>query len=153
MNQLKMGFTLIELLISALIISFISGSIIYGIVLTDRSLRNEALKEFAFITLSNKMEELKAQTAANRVTNQSGKNKMVCIEYKTINDMLKNVDNKATCQTMGRFSYNVKPRKVESVHARVFDIDVQIKWRTATLRGGFVKDTSLSMTGTQLVFN
>ena len=53
MNQLKMGFTLIELLISALIISFISGSIIYGIVLTDRSLRNEALKEFAFIGRSN----------------------------------------------------------------------------------------------------
>ena len=42
------GFTLVELIISALMIAFITGSIMYGIITTNNALRNVELNKLAF---------------------------------------------------------------------------------------------------------
>ena len=74
-KKYEYGFTLVELIVSALIVSFITGSIMYGIISTNNSLRNVELNRLAFVALSNKMEELKAQVALDRIQSPNSSNK------------------------------------------------------------------------------
>ena len=87
-KKYKLGFTLVELVTASLIIASITGAIIYGIVTTDNSIRNVELRERAFIALSNRVEELKAQVALSRIQSPSAANERTCIEYSTILDMI-----------------------------------------------------------------
>ena len=64
MKKFETGFTLVEVVIAALIIVVITGSIMYGVITTDNSLRNVELRHRAFNTLANKMEEFKAALLA-----------------------------------------------------------------------------------------
>ena len=66
-----LGFTLVELIVAALIIVSITGAIMYGIASSNNSLKNAEIRQLAFITLSNKMEELKAQVALGHIQSPS----------------------------------------------------------------------------------
>lgn len=151
-KKYRLGFTLVELIIASLIIVSITGAIIYGIASTDNSLRNVELREHAFVTLSNRMEELKAQVALNRIQSRSVANQKTCIEYKTISDMINKRDNSSGCKTIGYLSHNIRARKNESIHTRTYDIEGSIKWKMVSRFGVFVKDTTIKLNVTQLVF-
>ena len=81
MKRIESGFTLVEVVIAALIIVFVTGSVMYGVITTDNSLRNVELRHRGFNTLANKMEEFKAQVALNRIQTSSDRDRRVCIEY------------------------------------------------------------------------
>ncbi len=147
------GFTLVELIISALMIAFITGSIMYGIITTNNALRNVELNKLAFTTLSNKMEELKAQVALNRIQDPNSSNKKECIEYNSIPDMVNNRNSSPGCKTVGYFSHDIKKRLMESLNAKVYDIEASIRFKMMARFGKNAKDTILRLTASQLVFN
>ena len=151
-KKYKLGFTLVELVIASLIIVSITGAIMYGIVTTDNSLRNVELREHAFVTLSNRMEELKAQVALNRIQSPSVANQRTCIEYKTISDMINNREGSG-CNTTGYFSHTIRNRKNESLNTQIYDIEASIKFKMISRFGVFNKDTVVKLNVTQLVLN
>ena len=124
----------------------------YGIVTTDNSLRNVELREHAFVTLSNRMEELKAQVALNRIQSPSVANQRTCIEYKTISDMINNRE-RSGCNTIGYFSHTIRNRKTESLNTQIYDIEASIKFKMISRFGVFNKDTVVKLNVTQLVLN
>jgi len=150
----ELGFTLVELLVASLIIAFIAGSIMYGVSSSNNSLRNTELNQLAFITLTNKMEELKAQVALDRIQSISTNNKKICIEYKSIKDLMSDDESESRCRTVGYYSYKMKNRKTESSRTRVYDIEAKIKWKTISRFWGQKGiDTTLTLNVSQLVFN
>ena len=151
-KKYKLGFTLVELVIASLIIVFITGSIMYGIITTDNSLRNVELRERAFVTLSNRMEELKAQVALNRIQSPSAANQRTCIEYKTISDMINNREVSG-CKTTGYFSHTIRNRKNASLNTQIYDIEASIKYKVISRFGVFSKDSVVKLNVTQLVLN
>ena len=152
LKKYKLGFTLVELVIASLIVVSITGAIMYGIITTDNSLRNVELRERAFVTLSNRMEELKAQVALNRIQSPSVANQRTCIEYKTISDMI-NRREESGCKTRGYFSHTIRNRKNESLNTQVYDIEASIKFKMISRFGIFNKDTIVKLNVTQLVLN
>ncbi len=151
-KKYRLGFTLVELVIASLIIVSITGAIMYGIITTDNSLRNVELRERAFVTLSNRMEELKAQVALNRIQSPSVANQRTCIEYKTISDMVNGREGSG-CKTIGYFSHNIRNRKNESLNTQLYDIEASIKFKMVSRFGIFNKDTVVKLNVTQLVLN
>ena len=151
-KKYRLGFTLVELVIASLIIVSITGAIMYGIITTDNSLRNVELRERAFVTLSNRMEELKAQVALNRIQSPSVANQRTCIEYKTISDMVNGREGSG-CKTIGYFSHNIRNRKNESLNTQLYDIEASIKFKMVSRFGVFNKDTVVRLNVTQLVLN
>ena len=151
-KKYKLGFTLVELVIASLIVVSITGSIMYGIITTDNSIRNVELREKAFVSLSNKMEELKAQVALNRIQSPSVANQRTCIEYKSISDMINRREN-AGCQTVGYFSHNIRNRKNQSLNTQLYDIEASIKYKMISRFGIFYTDTVIKLNVTQLVLN
>ena len=152
-KKYKLGFTLVELVTASLIIVSITGAIIYGIVSTDNSIRNVELRECAFIALSNRMEELKAQVALSRIQSPSSANERTCIEYNTISDMINHRDNGPGCKTIGYFSHTIRNRKNQSINTQVYDIEASIKWKMISRFGVFNKDTVIRLNISQLVLN
>ena len=153
-KRYKLGFTLVELLVASLIIAFIAGSIMYGVSSSNNNLRNVELRQLAFNTLANKIEELKAQVALNRIQSISANNKKVCIEYKSIKDLISDDESESRCRTVGYYSYKMKNRKTESLRTRVYDIEAEIKWKTISrFFGQKGVDTVLTLNVSQLVFN
>ena len=151
-KKYRLGFTLVELIIASLIIVSITGAIIYGIVSTDNSLRNVELRQNAFIALSNKMEELKAQVALNRIQSPSAANKRTCIEYNTISDMINGREGSG-CKTIGYLSHNIRNRKNQSLNTQIYDIEASIKYKVIFRFGTFYKDSIIKLNVTQLVLN
>ena len=149
----ELGFTLVEVVIAALIIVAVTGSIMYGVVTTDNSLRNVELRHHAFNTLSNKMEEFKAQVALNRIQTSSDRDRRVCIEYKTIRDMINKTGVGTGCRTIGYLSHNIRSRKTESNQAQIFDIEASLKYKVMSRFGKAGKDTVITLNVSQLVFN
>jgi len=150
----KLGFTLVELLVASLIVAFIAGSIMYGIASSNNNLRNVELRQLAFNTLANKMEELKAQVALNQIQSISTSNKKVCIEYKSIKDLMSDDNSESRCRTVGYYSYKMKNRKTESLQTKVYDIEAKIKWKTISRFWGQKGiDTVLTLNVSQLVFD
>ena len=146
----EIGFTLIEVLITAVIIVFISLAIVYGVNSVHHSSRDVELNQLAFITLSNRMEELKAQVALNRIQSPNGVNKKVCIEYKNISALVSGQEVGTGCKTFGYFSHDMKNRKTESLRTQIYDIKASIRWRMVN---GYNKDTTIKLNVSQLVFN
>ena len=153
MKKIESGFTLVEVVITALIIVMITGSIMYGVATTDNSLRNVELRHRAFNTLANKMEEFKAQVALNRIQNSSDRDRRVCIEYKTIRDMVNQTGAGTGCQTIGYLSHNIRSRKTESNQAQIFDIEGNLRYKVMSRFGRAGKDTIITLNVSQLVFN
>jgi len=151
-KKYRLGFTLVELVIASLIVVSITGAIMYGIVTTDNSLRNVELRERAFVALSNRMEELKAQVALNRIQSPSAANQRTCIEYKTISDMINGREGSG-CKTIGYFSHSIRNRKSESLNTQLYDIEASIKFKMVSRFGRFNKDTTVKLNVTQLVLN
>ena len=151
-KKYRLGFTLVELVIASLIVVSITGAIMYGIITTDNSLRNVELRERAFVVLSNRMEELKAQVALNRIQSPSAANQRTCIEYKTISDMINGREGSG-CETIGYFSHSIRNRKSESLNTQLYDIEASIKFKMASRFGRFNKDTTVKLNVTQLVLN
>ena len=151
-KKYRLGFTLVELVIASLIVVSITGAIMYGIVTTDNSLRNVELRERAFVALSNRMEELKAQVALNRIQSPSAANQRTCIEYKTISDMINGREGSG-CKTIGYFSHSIRNRKSESLNNQLYDIEASIKFKMVSRFGRFNKDTTVKLNVTQLVLN
>ena len=151
-KKYKLGFTLVELVVASLIIVSITGAIMYGIVSTDNSLRNVELRQNAFIALSNKMEELKAQVALNRIQSPSVANKRACIEYNTISDMINGREGSG-CKTIGYLSHNIRNRKTQSLNTQIYDIEASIKYKVISRFGTFYKDSIIKLNVTQLVLN
>ena len=152
MKKIESGFTLVEVVIAALIIVFITGSIMYGVVSTDNSLRNVELRHRAFSTLSNKMEEFKAQVALNRIQTSSDRDRRVCIEYKTIRDMVNKTGIGTGCKTIGYLSHNIRNRKTESNQAQIYDIEANLKYKVMSRFGRPGKDSIIKLNVSQLVF-
>ena len=150
-SKLKLGFTLVELVIAALVIVSITGAIMYGIVSTDNSIRNVELREKAFQTLANKVEELKGQVALSNIQSPSVKNQRTCIEYNSINDMINDRDNGPGCKTIGYISYNIRNRQNQSINTQVYDIQASLKWKMISRYGVFKTDTTIRLNVTQLV--
>ena len=152
-KKYKSGFTLVELVTASFIIASITGAIIYGVVSTDNSIRNVELRERAFVALSNRLEELKAQVALNRIQSPSGANERTCIEYNTISDMINGRDSRPGCKTIGYFSHTIRNRKTQSINTQVYDIEASIKWKMISRFGVFNKDTVIKLNVSQLVLN
>tara|TARA_B100000945_G_scaffold320801_1_gene332176 strand:- start:727 stop:1218 length:492 start_codon:yes stop_codon:yes gene_type:complete len=152
-KKLNSGFTLVEVVISAMIIVALTASIMYGVVTTDNSLRNVELRHRAFNVLSNKMEEFKAQVALNRIQTSSDRDRRVCIEYKTIRDMINKTGSGTGCRTIGYLSHNIRSRKTESNQARIFDIEARLKYKVMSRFGKAGRDTTIKLNVSQLVFN
>ena len=155
-KKYESGLTLVEVIVTSVILISITGAIYYGILSVNYSIRNAELRQTAFLTLSNKMEELKAQVALDRVQSPSSLNKRICIEYNGIKDMLNSGGSASIgsgCKTIGYFSHNIRNRITESVHVRIFDIDASIKWKMITRMGNMGRDTTLKLNVSQLVFN
>ncbi len=150
--KIESGFTLVEVVITALIIVAITGSIMYGIATTDNSLRNVELRHRAFNVLANKVEEFKAQVALNRIQNSSDRDRRVCIEYKTIRDMVNQTGPGTGCRTIGYLSHNIRNRKTESNQAQIFDIQASLKYKMMSRFGRAGKDTVITLNVSQLVF-
>ena len=151
-KKYKLGFTLVELVLASLIIISITGAIMYGIASTNNALRNVELRQNAFIVLSNKMEELKAQVALNRIQSPSVANKRTCIEYNTISDMI-NRREVSGCKTIGYLSHTIRNRKTESLNTQVYDIEASIKYKIISRFGAFNRDSIIKLNVTQLVLN
>jgi len=149
----ELGFTLVEVVIAAIIIVAVTGSIMYGVVTTDNSLRNVELRHHAFNTLSNKMEEFKAQVALNRIQTSSDRDRRVCVEYKTIRDMINKTGVGTGCRTIGYLSHNIRNRKTQSNQAQIFDIEASLKYKVMSRFGKAGKDTIITLNVSQLVFN
>ena len=152
-SKLKLGFTLVELVIAALVIVSITGAIMYGIVSTDNSIRNVELREKAFQTLANKVEELKGQVALSNIQSPSVKNQRTCIEYNSINDMINDRDNGPGCKTIGYISHNIRNRQNQSINTQVYDIQASIKYQVKTRFNMSRVDSIISLNVTQLVLN
>ena len=155
-KKYELGFTLVELLVASLIVVFIAGSIMYGVASSNNNLRNVELRQLAFNTLANKMEELKAQVALNQIQSISKNNKKICIEYASIDDLIRNDHSvsESNCRTIGYYSYTMLNRKTESIRTRVYDINAKIKWKTISrFLGQKGIDTVLTLNVSQLVFN
>ena len=152
-KKYEYGFTLVELIVSALIVSFITGSIMYGIISTNNSLRNVELNRLAFVALSNKMEELKAQVALDRIQSPNSSNKRECIEYSSIEDMINKRNSRPGCKTIAYFSHNIRNRSTGSINSRVYDIEASMRFKMMARFGKASKDTTLRLTVSQLVFN
>ena len=153
MKKIESGFTLVEVVIAALIIVFVTGSVMYGVITTDNSLRNVELRHRGFNTLANKMEEFKAQVALNRIQTSSDRDRRVCIEYKTIRDMVNQTGAGTGCRTIGYLSHNIRSRQTESNQARIFDIEGKLKYKMMSRFGKAGKDTVIALNVSQLVFN
>ena len=153
-KKYERGLTLIEVIVASVVLISITGAIYYGILSVNYSIRNAELNQAAFSTLSNKMEELKAQVALNRIQSPSSLNKRICIEYNSIRDMINAGNNVGNgCKTVGYFSHNIRSRQTESVHTNIFDIQASIKWKMITRLGQLGRDTTLKLNVSQLVFN
>ena len=152
-NNIKSGFTLVELVIAALIVVSITGAIIYGIVSTDNSIRNVELREKAFQTLANRVEELKGQIALSNIQSPSVKNRRTCIEYNSIDDMINERDNGSGCKTIGFISHNIRVRQNESINTQVYDVEASLKWKMISRYGVFKTDTTIRLNVSQLVLN
>ena len=152
-KKYEYGFTLVELIVSSLIVSFITGSIMYGIISTNNSLRNVELNQLAFVALSNKMEELKAQVALDRIQNPSSNNRKECIEYSSVLDMVNKRNSRPGCKTIGYFSHNIRNRSTGSINSTVYDIEASMRFKMMARFGKASKDTILKLTVSQLVFN
>ena len=155
-KKYESGLTLVEVIVASVILIAITGAIYYGILSVNYSIRNSELSQTAFLTLSNRMEELKAQVALDRVQSKSSLNKRICIEYNGITDLLNSGPSSSIgsgCRTIGYFSHNIRNRNTESVHVRIFDIEASIKWKMITRLGNIGKDTTLKLNVSQLVFN
>ena len=153
-KKYQLGFTLVELLVASLIIAFIAGSIMYGLSSSNNRLRNTELSQLAFNTLANKIEELKAQVALDRIQSISTSNKKICIEYKSIKDLMSDDESESRCRTVGYYSYKMKNRKTASLRTRVYDIEAKMKWKTIPrFWGDKGIDTVLTLNVSQLVFN
>ena len=87
-KKYESGLTLVEVIVASVILIAITGAIYYGILSVNYSIRNSELSQTAFLTLTNRMEELKAQVALDRVQSKSSLNKRICIEYIGITDLL-----------------------------------------------------------------
>ena len=159
-KKIEIGFTLVEVIITSVIIIFISGAIYYGMMSVSYSVRNAELRQNAFTSLSNKIEGFKARVSLGHIA-KSGENDNynLCIEYKSIKDMsrLANSENLGAtspgCKTNGEFYYNIKPRKSESLNAKVYDINASITWKLITRFGNTGRDTTINLNVSQLVFN
>ena len=153
-KKYEKGLTLIEVIITSVILISITGAIYYGIQSVNYSIRNTELSQTAFLTLSNRMEELKSQVALNRIQSPSSLNKKICIEYKSIKDMIIEGNSIGSgCKTIGYFSHNIRSRQTESVHTNIFDIEASIRWKMITRLGKIGRDTTLKLNVSQLVFN
>ena len=95
LKKIEIGFTLVEVIITSVIIIFISGAIYYGMTAINYSIRNSDLNQKAFIVLSNKMEQLKAEVALGHTDGESAI-KPICIEYNTIRDMINFSDSEGS---------------------------------------------------------
>ena len=153
LKKYKLGFTLVELVIASLIVVSITGAIMYGIITTDNSLRNVELRERAFVALSNRMEELKAQVALNRIQSPSLANKRTCIEYKTISDMINGRDGSSGCKTIGYLSHTIRNRRTQSLNTQIYDIEASIKYKVISRFSTFYNDSIIKLNVTQLVLN
>ena len=151
-KKYELGFTLVEVVIAALIIVVVTSSIMYGVATTDNSLRNVELRHHAFSTLSNKMEEFKAQVALNRIQSSSDRDRRVCIEYKTIRDMVNKTGIGTGCKTIGYLSHNIRNRKTESNQAQIYDIEANLKYKVMSRFGRPGKDSIIKLYVSQLVF-
>jgi len=151
-KKYDLGFTLVEVVIAALIIVVVTSSIMYGVATTDNSLRNVELRHHAFMTLSNKMEEFKAQVALNRIQSSSDRDRRVCIEYKTIRDMVNKTGIGTGCRTIGYLSHNIRNRRTESNQARIYDIEASLKYKVMSRFGRPGKDSIIKLNVSQLVF-
>jgi Tfp pilus assembly protein PilE len=151
-KKYELGFTLVEVVIAALIIVVVTSSIMYGVATTDNSLRNVELRHHAFMTLSNKMEEFKAQVALNRIQSSSDRDRRVCIEYKTIRDMVNKTGIGTGCRTIGYLSHNIRNRRTESNQARIYDIEASLKYKVMSRFGRPGKDSIIKLNVSQLVF-
>ena len=152
-KRIELGFTLVEVVIAALIIVAITGSIMFGIATTDNSLRNVELRHHAFSVLSNKMEEFKAQVALNRIQTSSDRDRRVCIEYKTIRDMVNKTGAGTGCRTIGYLSHNIRNRITESNQARIYDIEASLKYKVMSRFGRAGKDSVIKLNLSKLVIN
>lgn len=158
LKKIEKGFTLVEVIITSVIIVFISGAIYYGMTSVNYSIRNAELNQKAFIVLSNKMEQLKAEVALGH-TNGETADKPICIEYNTIRDMVNFSDsegsgaNSSGCKTRASFRYEIRQRKTESLNVKICDINTWITWKMATRYGNTGRDTTLALSTTQMVFN
>tara|TARA_Y100001970_G_scaffold119876_1_gene148665 strand:+ start:2631 stop:3095 length:465 start_codon:yes stop_codon:yes gene_type:complete len=152
-KKIELGFTLVEVVIAALIIVAITGSIMYGVVTTDNSLRNVELRHNAFSVVSNKMEEFKAQVALNRIQSSSDRDRRVCVEYKTIRDMVNQTGVGTGCNTIGYLSHSIRNRKTESIHAKIFDIEASLKYKMVSRFGRAGRDTTIKLNVSQLVLD
>ena len=151
-KKYELGFTLVEVVIAALIIVVVTSSIMYGVATTDNSLRNVELRHHAFSTLSNKMEEFKAQVALNRIQSSSDRDRRVCIEYKTIRDMVNKTGIGTGCRTIGYLSHNIRNRRTESNQAQIFDIEANLRYKVMSRFGRPGKDSVIKLNVSQLVF-
>ncbi len=152
-KKFELGFTLVEVVIAALIIVAITGSIMYGVVTTDNSLRNVELRHNAFSVVSNKLEEFKAQVALNRIQSSSDRDRRVCVEYKTIRDMVNQTGVGTGCNTIGYLSHSIRNRKTESIHAKIFDIEASLKYKMVSRFGRAGRDTTIKLNVSQLVLD
>ena len=99
------------------------------------------------------MEEFKAQVALNRIQTSSDRDRRVCIEYKTIRDMVNQTGAGTGCRTIGYLSHNIRSRQTESNQARIFDIEGKLKYKMMSRFGKAGKDTVITLNVSQLVFN
>ena len=152
-KKYERGLTLIEVIVASVVLISITGAIYYGILSVNYSIRNAELNQAAFSTLSNKMEELKAQVALNRIQDPNSSNKKECIEYNSIPDMVNNRNSSPGCKTVGYFSHDIKKRLMESLNAKVYDIEASIRFKMMARFGKNDKDNILRLTASQLVIN
>ena len=158
-KKIKTGFTLVEVIIASLVIIFISSAIYYGMLAVNYSIRDSELNQKAFIVLSNKIEQLKAEVALGHRDDGNDVNEPICIEYDTIKDMVRLANsgnsgaNSPGCKTNGLFGYKIRQRNTESLNAKVCDIDAYLTWNMITRFGYRGRDTTLALSTTQLVFN
>ena len=99
------------------------------------------------------MEQFKAQVALNRIQSSSDKDRRVCIEYKTIRDMINQSGVGNGCRTIGYLSHKIRNRRTESVHAKIFDIEASLKYKVVSRFGRAGRDTIIKLNVSQLVFD
>ena len=57
------------------------------------------------------------------------------------------------CKTIGYLSHNIRNRKTESVHAKIFDIEASLKYKMVSRFGKAGRDTTIKLNVSQLVLD